>query len=285
MHSDNEHENDNINRRDIDFKIERFLEQSQSYLKRLPPLKRQLNEINRLYQFDLYVQKLNEIGKIVQTLAQNIRNIEQLHLQLTEKYRVKHDRKILLLRTEINNEMSEFHTLRNQAMASSIDENLSTVDERSDDNNNTEQNPESNGLHQRHVTETNRLNDSYDLLEQDLILLRDTMNEVAQLVQLHKEKISHTEQLIHIAHDQIRNASTLLQKAVQNKYFTLASGAILGASLGGPIGCIMGLKIGALAALSGSAVGAFSVNRMQQKMIRNEEQIHNNHDSYNQAML
>ncbi|CAF0852490.1 unnamed protein product [Adineta steineri] len=285
MHSDNEHENDNINRRDIDFKIERFLEQSQSYLKRLPPLKRQLNEINRLYQFDLYVQKLNEIGKIVQTLAQNIRNIEQLHLQLTEKYRVKHDRKILLLRTEIDNEMSEFHTLRNQAMASSIDENLSTADERSDDNNNTEQNPESNGLRQRHVTETNRLNDSYDLLEQDLILLRDTMNEVAQLVQLHKEKISHTEQLIHIAHDQIRNASTLLQKAVQNKYITLASGAILGASLGGPIGCIMGLKIGALAALSGSAVGAFSVNRMQQKMIRNEEQIHNNHDSYNQAML
>ncbi|CAF0804009.1 unnamed protein product [Adineta steineri] len=285
MHSDNEHENDNINRRDTDFKIERFLEQSQSYLKRLPPLKRQLNEINRLYQFDLYVQKLNEIGKIVQTLAQNIRNIEQLHLQLTEKYRVKHDRKILLLRTEINNEMSEFHTLRNQAMASSIDENLSTADDRSDDNNNTEQDPESNGLRQRHVTETNRLNDSYDLLEQDLILLRDTMNEVAQLVQLHKEKISHTEQLIHIAHDQIRNASTLLQKAVQNKYITLASGAILGASLGGPIGCIMGLKIGALAALSGSAVGAFSVNRMQQKMIRNEQQIHNNHDSYNQAML
>jgi len=60
MHSDNEQEDDNINRKDIETKVERFREQSQIYLNRLPLLKRQLDEINRLQQFDLYVQKLSK---------------------------------------------------------------------------------------------------------------------------------------------------------------------------------------------------------------------------------
>lgn len=61
MHSDNEQEDDDIDRKDIEFKVERFREQSQIYLNRLPLLKRQLNEINRLHQFDLYVHKLSKI--------------------------------------------------------------------------------------------------------------------------------------------------------------------------------------------------------------------------------
>jgi hypothetical protein len=63
MHSDSEQEDENINRRDIEFKVERFREQSQIYLNRLPSLKRQLDEINRLQQFDLYVQKLSQFAK------------------------------------------------------------------------------------------------------------------------------------------------------------------------------------------------------------------------------
>ncbi len=192
---------------------------------------------------------------------QNIRTIEQLHSQLNEK----------------DHEMSEFHILRNQAMASSVDDNINN------NNNSVEQDTTSNELRQRQIT-TNRLNDSYDLLEQDLILLRETIGEVAQLVAQQQEKISRTERLTLMAHDQIRSASSLLHKAVHNKYITLASGALLGASLGGPVGCFMGLKIGALVALSGSAVGALSANIMQQRIIRNDE-LENRKDSYNQAML
>jgi len=209
--------------------------------------------------------------------VQNIRTIEQLHSQLNEKDRLKLDRQIRLLRSEIDHEMSEFHILRNQAMASSVDDNINN------NNNSVEQDTTSNELRQRQIT-TNRLNDSYDLLEQDLILLRETIGEVAQLVAQQQEKISRTERLTLMAHDQIRSASSLLHKAVHNKYITLASGALLGASLGGPVGCFMGLKIGALVALSGSAVGALSANIMQQRIIRNDE-LENRKDSYNQAML
>lgn len=215
---------------------------------------------------------------------QNIRNIEQLHSQMNEKDRIKLDRQICLLRTEIDREMSEFHTLRGRAMATSIDENFSSSNDNINTNGSPEDNAASNELRQRHVTTSNRLNDSYDLLEQDLILLRDTISEVAELVKQQQEKLSRTEQLTHMAYDRIRDASSLLQRAVHNKYISVASGALLGASIGGPVGCIMGLKIGALVALSGSAVGALSANIMQQRVTRNDE-LQNRRDSYNQAML
>ncbi|CAF4371815.1 unnamed protein product, partial [Rotaria sp. Silwood2] len=286
MHSDNEQEDGNVNRKDIKVKVERFCEQSQIYLNRLPLLKQQLEETNRSNQFDLYVQKLNEIGKTVQNLLQNIRTIEQLHLQLNDKDRVKLDRQIQLLRTEIDREMSEFQILREQAKVSSMDENLSSIDDTNKNNNNNDiqQDIMANGLRQRHVTTTDRLNDSYNSLEQDLILLHETMGEVAQLIAQHNEKISNTERLINIAHDRIHEASTLLQQAVHNKYVTIVSGALLGASLGGPVGCFVGLKMGALVALSGSAVGALSANFMQQRITRNDEP-KTNDISYNQAML
>ncbi|CAF0730553.1 unnamed protein product [Rotaria sp. Silwood1] len=264
MHSDSEQEDGDINRKDIKIKVERFCEQSQIYLNRLPLLKQQLDEIDRSYQFDSYVQKLNEIGKIVQNLIQNIRNIEQLHLKLNDKDRLKLDRQIILLRTEIDREMSEFHILREQAKVASMNENLPSVDD-TNNHDNIQQDEISNELRQRHVTTTtDRLSDSYNLLEQDLILLRETIGEVAQLVEQQKEKLSNTERLINTAHDQIHEASTLLQRAVHNKYVTILSGALLGATLGGPVGCFVGLKMGALVALSGSAVGALSKNKMRE---------------------
>ena len=58
MESDNEQKEVDGNRRDIELKVGRFREQSQLYLKRLPVLKRQLRDISRLHQFDLYVKKL-----------------------------------------------------------------------------------------------------------------------------------------------------------------------------------------------------------------------------------
>lgn len=64
MHSDNEQEendDDDIKRKDIEFKVERFRERSQIYLKQLPVLKQQLIDINRSHHFDSYVQKLSQL--------------------------------------------------------------------------------------------------------------------------------------------------------------------------------------------------------------------------------
>lgn len=215
---------------------------------------------------------------MVQTLVQNIRSLEQLHLQLNDKDRQKLDQQIRLLRADSDREMSAFQELRQQAMATSIDDETRL-------NNEENGQEQTNELRQRSVAKSNnRLNDSYDLLEQDLLLLRDTMNEVAELVARHRQPIGHTDYMIHSAQDHIRQASSLLQKAVHNKYVTIASGALIGASLGGPVGFAMGMKIGALAALSGSAVGALSANIMQQRALR-EVEAKKDDRAYPQAML
>jgi hypothetical protein len=58
MHSDDENEDNQ--RKDLEFQVEKFLDHSQFYLNRLPLLKRQLHDINRLNQADLYIEKLSK---------------------------------------------------------------------------------------------------------------------------------------------------------------------------------------------------------------------------------
>ncbi|CAF0748397.1 unnamed protein product [Adineta steineri] len=284
MYSDDEIDNDETNRKDSEFKLERFLNRSQFYFDRLPILKTQLNDINRFNQPDLYIEKLNEIDTIIHDLAENIRNIEQLYLQLNENERFTLDHQVRHFRIEIDREMNEFHRLREQYIALPSENTLS-INETNDNNNSSsiEENTTSNQLRQRHVT-TNRLNDSYDLLEQDLAHLREAIDEVATIIAQQDKLLSRTEQIKNIAQYRVRNVSSLFQKAIHNRYITIASGALLGATIGGPVGFMMGAKAGTLVALSGSAVGALSMNIMQQRASENEESEYNT-TAYNQAML
>ncbi|CAF1039640.1 unnamed protein product [Rotaria sp. Silwood1] len=282
MQCDDEKDIDHIYRKDFADKIEKFLDHSQFYLNRLSLFKNQLYDIKRLNQEELYIQKLNEIDTIVHNLSENILSIEQLNSQLNEDERSKLDHQIHLLRNEIDREMTEFHRLREEVIVSSPEENNLSINEI--DKNDIKDNSTTNELRQRHIT-TNRLNDSYDLLEQDLAYLREAIDEVATLVKQQQKKLSTTEHLKNMAQYRIRNASSFLQKAIHNRYVTLASGALLGGSIGGPVGFMMGTKVGALVALSGSAVGALSMNIMQQRVAENDESQTNNTIAYNQAML
>jgi hypothetical protein len=180
--------------------------------------------------------------------------------------------------------MTELSRLSEQM---TTEENISPIDEVHNEEN-FELNPISNELRQRHVT-TNSLNDSYDSLEQDLVYLREKIDEVQALVarqqQQQEQILSRTEYLKTIAQDRIYNASSFFQKAIYNRYVTVASGALIGASICGPVGFTMGTKIGALVTLSGSALGALSMNIMRQKVTETDETENNNAIAYNQAML
>lgn len=212
-------------------------------------------------------------------MTENVVNIEQLHTKLNEAHRSKFDHRIHFLHAEIYREMNEFQTLRETLMISSFTENNVSNDE------NNQNNLISNELSQQQITK-NHLNDSYDLLEQDLAYLRSAFDEVAAIIKRQDElTLSKTEHLKHIVHYPIRNASSFFQKALQNRYLILASGAVLGASIGGPVGFIMGAKVGALVTLSGSAVGALSMNIMRQRAIENNESENHEAAAYSQAML
>lgn len=60
MYSDDEAEDNENNRRDSVFELERFLDRSHFYLERLPVLKLELNEVDRINQSELYIEKLSE---------------------------------------------------------------------------------------------------------------------------------------------------------------------------------------------------------------------------------
>jgi hypothetical protein len=177
--------------------------------------------------------------------------------------------------------MSEFHKLREQFTVSSLQENSSSIEETY--NNDIEENTTSNELRQRHIA-TNRLNDSYVLLEQDLASLREAIDEVSTLVAQQERTLSRTQQFKTIAQYPVRNVSSFFQQAVHNRYVAMTSGALLGACVGGPVGFMMGAKVGALVAFSGSAVGALSMNIMQQRVSQTDES-QDNSTAYDRAML
>jgi hypothetical protein len=225
---------------------------------------------------------LDEITTLVHDLAGNIRHIEHLHTQLTENERLTLDYQIYRLRNEIDRELSEFHRIREQMIISSQPETTSSIDGTTNDALN-ENHDTANELRQRHTT-LNRVNDTYDLLEQDLAALRETINEVATLVAHQEEALTRAQQLRNLARHRAHNVSSFFQRAVHNRYVTITSGAVVGALVGGPVGFVMGTKIGALVALTGSAVGALSMNIMQQRAAEAAESTDNT-TAYNQAML
>lgn len=178
--------------------------------------------------------------------------------------------------------MATLHKLHDDGPLFSTDDNDLLTDDIG--NNHLEESSTSNFLRQRQIT-TNHLNDSYDLLEQDLAYLREAMDEVATLVAQQQLTLSKMEQIKHAAHYRVHSASSFFQKVIQNPYVTYTSGALLGASLTGPVGFMMGTKVGTLLALSGSAVGALSINIMRQRATETEDSQSNTTTTYSQAML
>ena len=216
----------------------------------------------------------------VNQLTEDIRDIEQSHSDLNANERSKLDQQIQLLRIDVDREISDLHYLREQV---TTEENIPSTD---DQNENVKEEEEEtpNVLRQRRVT-INPLDNSYDLLERDLTYLRDRLDEVASLIAEQEQKLSRLEYYKTIAQYRMHNASSFVHGLVQNRYVTTASGALLGAGIGGPVGFVMGTKIGAFVALSGSALGALSLNVMRQRVIETDESEANTPTAYSQAML
>ena len=90
MHADDENENDH--RKDPEFKLEKFFDHSQFYLNRLPLLKTQLNDLNRLNQEDLYIEKLSMSSDTTTYVISLYLNSDKNHVR--EKYSWKIQNKV-----------------------------------------------------------------------------------------------------------------------------------------------------------------------------------------------
>ena len=212
---------------------------------------------------------------------QDRQHIEQLGLQLNENERLTMESQVQSLRDQIDHQISELHRLREETVD---DENNLPIDPSTTDPNNIEENTSPNVLRQRHASR-NPLDATYDMLERDLIYLRQTVDDIDKLVTEQGQKLSRIELYRTIVHNRLNSASSLLSNIFHNRFVTTAAGAAVGAGIGGPVGLTMGAKIGALVALSGSALGALSMNIMRQRVAETDQVENNDVTPYSQAML
>uniref|UniRef100_A0A2M4AHV8 Putative snare protein pep12/vam3/syntaxin 7/syntaxin 17 n=1 Tax=Anopheles triannulatus TaxID=58253 RepID=A0A2M4AHV8_9DIPT len=93
-------------------------------------------------------------------------------------------------------------------------------------------------------------------LQRDMEDIQELYQKVHVLVNEQGESVTKVEQNVELAQVEVEAGVTALRKALEYKkaVYPLA-GALLGTCIGGPIGLVVGLKAGGLAALGGGLVG------------------------------
>lgn len=203
---------------------------------------------------------------------------------MNDEDRAKINPEVNTLRFDVEREIVEFQKLRRKAMDFSSQQSDASDEAVMDkDESGRTVSEETSGLRQR-LLNADQLNDSYQAVEKDLINLKETITLVSQLVANQRTTIWHTDQLITSAQSQLTSATTYLQSAVRHKYGAMASGALIGASLAGPIGLFMGMKAAAIATIGGSAIGAVSATIVHKKTSQDISNT-NQGQVYDRAML
>lgn len=112
-------------------------------------------------------------------------------------------------------------------------------------------------------------------LQHDIEELHDLFNQFAQNVQAQAEPVNQIENNVEAALENVQEGERSLAKAARLKATLYPlTGALLGTCIGGPVGLLAGLKIGAVAALGGTVLGFTSgrvVKQWQQKQTENSE--------------
>lgn len=89
-----------------------------------------------------------------------------------------------------------------------------------------------------------------------LRLLQELYQNVRNAVEEQSVAMSGIEEHVEVAHENVQQGSLALRAAARAKQAALPlSGMLLGAAVGGPMGLVVGFKVGLLAAASGAGVG------------------------------
>jgi hypothetical protein len=195
--------------------------------------------------------------------------MEELSQHLNDNRRGEVENETIALRKMTDEEKADFQERREEmerVMSRGNGLQLTDDDENRQQEDNLQSIAESSseGLRQRQI-QLNHPDRSevYNALEQELRVLYETANEVNRLAASQGSTISRTNQLIQAAHDDVNRGASLLHQTIRHKYTKIASGALLGAALGGPVGLCLGAKAGALVALSSSTVAIVTMKIMQ----------------------
>ncbi|XP_054750090.2 syntaxin-17-like [Lytechinus pictus] len=127
---------------------------------------------------------------------------------------------------------------------------------------------------QEDMMPSQQVQDSWDMLKNELVELNSLTHEFAAQVQAQQEQVDSIQNNIQVAHTNIKTGVKHLLKASTYKAAMLPiGGALLGGIVGGPVGIVAGMKVGAAAALGGGAIGFLSgraIKKRQEKKIQME---------------
>ncbi|XP_030830595.1 syntaxin-17 [Strongylocentrotus purpuratus] len=119
-----------------------------------------------------------------------------------------------------------------------------------------------------------QVQESWDMLKNELVELNSLTHEFAAQVQAQQEQVDSIQNNIQVAQTNIQTGVKHLLKASTYKAAMLPiGGAILGGICGGPVGFVAGMKVGAAAAIGGGAIGFLSgraIKKRQDKKIQME---------------
>lgn len=106
-----------------------------------------------------------------------------------------------------------------------------------------------------------------DNLQRDIVEIQDLFQAVHKMAHGQAEMVTAVEENVEVTQIQVEEGVTALQRALRyKKAIYPMCGALLGSCIGGPIGMVVGLKAGGLAAIGGGLMG-FAGG----KYIKNEE--------------
>ncbi|XP_041482495.1 syntaxin-17-like [Lytechinus variegatus] len=127
---------------------------------------------------------------------------------------------------------------------------------------------------QEDMMPSQEVQDSWDMLKNELVELNSLTHEFAAQVQAQQEQVDSIQNNIQVAQTNIQTGVKHLLKASTYKAAMLPiGGALLGGIVGGPVGIVAGMKVGAAAALGGGAIGFLSgraIKKRQEKKIQME---------------
>nr|XP_029725669.1 LOW QUALITY PROTEIN: syntaxin-17-like [Aedes albopictus] len=119
--------------------------------------------------------------------------------------------------------------------------------------------PEITSTYNREVEELRQRREclkEMEILQQEIVDIQDLFQTVHSMTRDQAQMVDAVEENVEVTQGHVEEGETALRKALKyKKAIYPMCGALLGSCIGGPIGLIVGLKAGGLAALGGGLVG------------------------------
>ncbi|KAL5005734.1 hypothetical protein ScPMuIL_016892 [Solemya velum] len=273
--------------------LDRFLKVLGAALDRLYQHKTYIIRYDKRQDWESLDRELINATRTIQQIKANMREIERTRRQVVEEDQSKFDSRIQAIKDTASADVAEFITMSNDLTKLAVKQRLdreaakenqtnekicsTQTDEEdmpssslllADDIQQPTDSP-STGSQQTQLQplpEESDVMESWDTLQESLEELNSLVHHFATAVHEQQEPIDRIEEnIVHASNSVWEGVKQLGQAAKSKSAIIPLTGALLGAVVAGPVGLLVGAKIGGLAAIGGGVAGAASGKILQKR--------------------